>query len=99
MMKSNNKYKKILGVISTTINQWDPYDLIASGAPKDEFESEVEKIATYFPRIHSSSDAVFAISEVFSKSFEPKDFLPEKCTEIGNDLYNRFIEAGLVENA
>jgi hypothetical protein len=73
--------------------------LIAGGAPTDEFESEVEKIATYFPRIHSSSDAAFAISEVFSKSFEPEDFVPEKCTEIGNDLYNRFFEAGLVENA
>ena len=98
-MKSHNKYKKILEVISEAINQWDPYDLIAGGAPTDEFESEVEKIATYFPRIHSSSDAVFAISEVFSKSFEPEDFLVEKCTEIGNDLYNQFIEAGLVENA
>jgi hypothetical protein len=34
-------YQEAIAVATAVTNEWDPYDLIAGGAPKDEFEGEV----------------------------------------------------------
>ena len=34
-------YMRALEVVGSVIHDWDPYGLIAGGAPADEFDSEI----------------------------------------------------------
>jgi hypothetical protein len=73
--------------LSIIINNWDPYGLIAGGAPKDEFESEVAQILDQLDGKKSLAAVTNIISKVFSKNFEPKWFTKDKCEEVANEVY------------
>ena len=55
--------------ISPIIHIWDPEGFIRGGAPKDEYEHEVEQIAGSIYRIHSEDDATTVICDVGNYSF------------------------------
>jgi len=59
---------KAFAAIAREIRQWDPYDLLAGHAPKDEWDGEITELVGKIPRIQSPSDAVEAISQVFFRS-------------------------------
>ena len=44
-------YKRALQVVGSVVREWDPYSLIAGGAPEDEFESEIAGVVAQIPRI------------------------------------------------
>jgi hypothetical protein len=71
-------WKGAVEIARSIINEWDPHALLASGAPDDEFESEIASIVRQLPRIRSRNDAVLAIARVFSSAFEPDCFRPEE---------------------
>lgn len=98
-MKSRDDYKKALPIIGTVIRAWDPYSLLESGAPNDEFDFEIARIATHIPTIRSASDATQAISIVFSEAFEPENFTPDKCAQPGVELFTLLQKAGIVPPA
>jgi len=95
-MRSRADYERAIELTGEVIRRWDPFQLIAGGTPKDEFDAEVERIATYIPRVRSEEAMALAISEVFSKAFGPKEFTPSACTDVGTELYGKLLEAGLV---
>jgi hypothetical protein len=94
-MKDKADYKLAIKIVGTVIRAWDPYALLAGGSPKDEFDAEIARVVTQIPRINSSQDAAFAISRVFSASFESEYFTPEACAEVGAELFKALSENGI----
>lgn len=89
-------YKRALAVVGLVVREWDPYALIAGGAPADEFDSEIAAVVTQIPRIKTEKEAALALSRVFSSAFEACHFTPEKCTDAGRKLFAALVANGLV---
>lgn len=89
-------YKRALQVVGSVVREWDPYSLIAGGAPADEFDSEIAGVVAQIPRIKTEKEAVLALSQVFSSAFEAERFTPEKCTEAGKKLFAALSVNGFV---
>lgn len=83
-------------LVRTLIHEWDPYALIAGGAPDDEWDHEIAKIVEHLAYIHRPEDAVLILSKIFSDAFIPEDFPPEACQEIGERLYYLLKEENLL---
>src|SRR5437762_245604 len=95
-MKDKAQYKLALQTVGTVVRAWDPYALLAGGAPTDEFDAEIASVVTQISRIKSSQDAAFAISRVFSSSFERAGFTPEACMDVGEQLFKALSDKGFV---
>ncbi len=89
-------YKRALHVVGSVVREWDPYSLIAGGAPPDEFDSEIAGVVAQIPRIKTKKEAVLALSRVFSSAFEAERFTPENCAEAGEKLFAALSENGFV---
>jgi hypothetical protein len=76
-MRNRTDYENAISVIGLVVRAWNPYRLIESGAPADEFDAEIARLATYVPRISNAADTAKALSEVFSAAFEPALFTLE----------------------
>ena len=87
-------YATALSEVRGIITAWDPYELIAGGAPTDEFDGEISALLPLLRNAHSSDDASLAVSKVFSKAFHPHDFVPEKCAMVGEQLYRALVKSG-----
>jgi hypothetical protein len=96
MMKTRADYDRAISAVRDLISRWDPYSLLACGAPADEFDSEVQSVVAQISRIRSANDAAHVISRVFSSAFEPSLFKPEDCTEIGRELFRTLTEQELL---
>jgi Domain of unknown function (DUF1871) len=95
-MHNRADYEKALVIVGSVVRAWDPYCLLEGGAPSDEFDAEIAQLVTHIPRISTPADAAQAISTVFSAAFEPGLFTPAQCAELGQELFARLVEAGLV---
>lgn len=95
-MKTKEDYRRALTVIGDIIRAWDPETLIAGGAPRDEYDSEIARVATLVPRFRSSKDAAIAISKVFTASFNNKSFTPEFCADAGAKVFDALKANGLL---
>jgi hypothetical protein len=62
---------KIFEIVKKIIDEWNPYDLLSTGAPSDEFDAESRNIANKITKENSVKDIAIIISKVFSSSFEP----------------------------
>lgn len=89
-------YKRALEIVGSVVREWDPYGLIAGGAPKYEFDSEIAAVVTQIPRIKTEKEAAVALSRVFSSAFEAFHFEPEHCTEAGKKLFAALSASGFV---
>ena len=78
----------IFNIVKSVIYEWDPYGLLAGGAPTDEFDGEIRSIASQTENIESSGDASQLIHKVFSESFSADDFKKEVCEYVGVKLYS-----------
>ncbi|MDA0810669.1 MAG: DUF1871 family protein [Planctomycetota bacterium] len=87
-LSTRKDYDRAVSVVRAVIKRWDPYSLLAGGAPVDEFDSEIASVTAQIPRIRSSNDAVHAVSRVFSSAFDAEAFSIANCTEVGNHLYS-----------
>jgi hypothetical protein len=90
------KYQEIWDITADVIRKWDPYNLLAGGAPRDEWDSEISSVVAQISRIHSPSDAAAAIARIFGSSLERSNFTPASCSEVGGELYARLKERGFV---
>src|SRR5215471_12414623 len=98
-MRSRRDYQRAFAVVREAIHEWDPYGLLAAGAPPDEFDSEVAAVVRQISRVQSSRDAAHVVAGVFSSSFAPERFTPEQCQEIGEKLYQAFKKNRLLDIA
>lgn len=102
--KAQRKAKKqahalVFEAVRSVIHKWDPYGLLETGCPTDEFDSEIQAVIGQIERIGSVQDAVHTLSRVFSSAFEPKDFRPESCQDVGEQLYRTLRERGILKGA
>ena len=93
----STKQAKIKQVVTKVINKWDPYHLIRGGAPRDEFKREIADICKLVPHAVNASEFAYAISDVFSKAFEPRGFAPGDCMYIGKKLCAELKKAKMVK--
>lgn len=89
-------YERRWQTIAEVIKDWDPYGLLASGSPTDEFDSEISSLVAQIPRIRSAHDASHAVSRIFSSSFEPIRFAPDACSVVGAKLFQLLTQRGLL---
>lgn len=95
-MKTKSEYKLALQIVRTIIHEWDPYSLLAGGAPDDEFDREIASVASQVTRIKSQADAAHVISRVFSSAFEHEGFSAKDCAEVGAKLFDALSRNGLL---
>ena len=95
-MRDRAEFERAVQVVRQVIREWDPYGLLASGAPADEFDAEIFLLVSRIPRITSEALAAQSVSEVFSAKFERDIFTPEACAETGRELFARLAAAGLL---
>ena len=88
-------YQQLWNVTAAIVKAWDPYGLLAGGAPGDELDREIASLVAQIPRMASATDAAYAFSRIFGSSFEPHRFTPESCEEVGQKLYAALKEHGL----
>ena len=96
-LSSRKDYDKAITVVASVIHRWDPYCLLDGGAPKDEFDGEIQSLVAQIPRIVSINDAANAVSRVFSSAFDPETFSVDKCLDVGNDLHAALVAAQIIE--
>jgi len=92
------KYFDLFKHVSETINEWDPYSLLETGAPSDEFDSEIASIVARIKEIKTENDAILVISEIFKKSFDDEVFSIKHCSLVGIKLYKKLEEFNLIES-
>jgi quercetin dioxygenase-like cupin family protein len=81
-------YREAVTIAAAVINDWDPYGLIAGGAPMDEFEDEASRIVAKAHGVHTPEALAIVVSEIFSASFEPETFSVEACLPVASRLFN-----------
>jgi Domain of unknown function (DUF1871) len=89
------KYEQMWDVTAAVVRAWDPYRLLAGGAPVDELDGEIASLVAQIPRITSATDAAHAVSRIFGSSLEPSVFTPQSCEDIGEKLFTALKKRGL----
>lgn len=97
-MKTRKDYHQAVAIVRTVVEAWDPYRLIAGGAPSDEFEDEVSRLVALVPRVKSAHDAANALSRVFSAGFGD-GFSLAACEDVGRDLFDALASSGMVNGS
>ncbi len=85
------EFKRIHKIVKKAIDKWDPYALLASGAPKDEFDSETNMVLTKINIDSNVEEIANVISEVFSEMFFPEDFPVEDCIDVAKSIYENLL--------
>ena len=86
-MRTRADYERAIEAVREVIRRWDPYGLLGSGCPPDEFDREIAAVVAQAPRIRSRADATQALSRVFSSAFDPERFWLEDCATAGAELF------------
>ncbi|WP_313431937.1 DUF1871 family protein [Siminovitchia terrae] len=87
--KAKERYFRFSNVVEKHINYWDPMELLSLGAPDDEYEVEIQRIADALPQIRAESDLALKIKEVFDHAFDG-DFNYAKCLYIAQVIWRDF---------
>jgi hypothetical protein len=90
-------YRELVGAVTQALNEWDPYDLIQSGAPANEFIEEATKIAAKIKSIETPAELAEVISEVFSTNFENNLFPVEACLPVASRMFDDLEARGLLK--
>ena len=97
-MNISREREKARAIIRGLVHKWDPYALIAHGAPANEWDDEVEQIVERIHRFESPMDGARVLSEVFSSSLGPAGFEPERCREWAEELHQALAATGLIRH-
>lgn len=89
-------YEHLFEVTKQEVNRWDPLDLIAAGAPCDEYEQEVTLLVPKLPSASSESEFREVIAAIFAEAFGETGITPQSCSGFASRLHSRFLEEGLV---
>ena len=92
------QYFDLFKHVSEIINEWDPYSLLETGAPSDEFDPEVASIISRIEEIKTENDAILIISKIFTKSFDDKVFSKNHCSSVGIKLYKKLEEFNFIDS-
>lgn len=67
--KMRSEYENIFSFIKSTINKLDPIGLLNRGAPEDEYDHEIAKIASGLRTCNKVEDVQELIYKVFKENF------------------------------
>ena len=81
----------IFHVVKKFIDQMDYYDLLASGAPFDEFDIESKEISARIRCDHSLQEIAEIIASVFNKYFDEHDDATAFLT-VAEQIKNEFLK-------
>jgi hypothetical protein len=96
-MKVRRDYETAVEVVAEAIRAWDPYGLIETGAPLDEFDGEIARITANIRAFKSAEDVAVAISTVFGASFGPGEhFEPKDCVVPASQIFEGLRNANLL---
>ena len=95
-MKTKRDYKTAFTIVKEAIAKADPYSLLKTGSPDDEFDGEVRFIVSQLPRCKSPNDVARAIAKTFTSTFG-EEFKPEQFEQQGEEVFRSLREQGLVE--
>lgn len=95
-MKSKNDYRQLIQIIRTVIHEWDPYKLLAAGAPEDEFDDEIAKVVARVKDMRTERDAIEIISHIFQKAFG-ENFGFKDCEEVGKKMFTLLKASGFIK--
>ena len=95
-MKTRAEYDAALLVVREVLSAWDPYRLMANGAPTDEFDDEAARVLAKIDGVHSPYDATEVLSAVFGAAFGAAGFDHNKCAGAGEALFAKLVEARFV---
>ncbi|SDH74259.1 protein of unknown function [Alteribacillus persepolensis] len=62
--------KKACNVVKKHIDEWDAMNLLAGGAPLDEYDIETKQIVEALPEIKHFSELAEKIKEIFDNMFD-----------------------------
>lgn len=79
--------KTIYKIVERQIRTWDPYGLLAGGAPEDEFDAEIEAVVSRLGVGMSPQDIAGVVSGIFSHTFEPEYFEVNNCKEVAEAIF------------
>lgn len=60
-------------VVKSAVDEMDYMSLLASEAPKDEFETEIQKICGLIKSYKTAEEIAELLAEVFNKAFSAND--------------------------
>lgn len=90
------QYEQAFRIAREVIAQWDPYRLLAGGAPEDEFDPDVSRLMPRLERARSAADVAEAVLAVFGEMLAESGYGVGTCTAVGETLYRRLVAAGLL---
>jgi hypothetical protein len=94
-VRTREQYDQALTICRAAVTQWDPFSLLAGGAPADEYDLEVVSLVPKLRNARSSSDVATAIAEVFGGSFGTS-VGPDECANVAAGIYAHLDSAGLL---
>ena len=97
-MQTRAQYDQAFQLVREVIASWDPYSLIAGGAPLDEFDVEVARLLAHLRGATSSTEVAEAVLNVFGETFGESGFDVGSCAEVGQQIYSRMSAAGLLSD-
>ena len=81
-------WNQIESIVRKVIHEWDPYRLLAAGAPQDEWDNEISQIIGRINQVISPDNGAAVISDVFTSAFQAEGFSPEDCADVGKRLFD-----------
>ena len=97
-MQTRAQYDEAFQLVREVIASWDPYSLIATGGPPDEFDDEVARVLAGIRGATSSTDIAEVVLNVFGEAFGESGFDVGSCAEVGQQIYSRMSAAGLLSD-
>jgi hypothetical protein len=73
-------------IVKKHIDAWDPFSLLAGGAPSDEFDSESMMVAQRIRPSFSAKEIARIIRLVFSSQFDALSFPEEDCMSVAEKI-------------
>ncbi|MBP3041371.1 DUF1871 family protein [Bacillaceae bacterium Marseille-Q3522] len=78
-------------IVTRYINRWDPMQLLAGGAPDDEYDTEVEQIVEAVLESKDEIEIAEAIQDTFKFTFQ-RDFSFVECLSIARFIWKNLYE-------
>jgi hypothetical protein len=96
-LSTKTDYENAVLAVREVIHAWDPYSLLAGGAPSDEFDGEIEKLVAKIRTISSEKDASESVKEVFN-GLLGEESSNEEYELIGKRLFGNLVKKGVLVN-
>jgi hypothetical protein len=95
-VRTRGQYDQALAICRDAIAHWDPFALLAGGAPPDEYNAEVSSLVPKLSGARSGDDVARAIEEVFGSGFGRDQVYPGNCAKVAAIVYAQLKAAGLL---